>query len=392
MIERTKTTLMIGCLLALSLAACQSDPTPSDPSSSTEDDSHEIINLTEAESSDLGIRIQLAEAGILKQTRSFPGEIRVNQDRFTHIVPRVQGIVESVSYSEGDSVVAGQVLAVLDSRELADIKSMYLAEIERFDLAQRTFEREEGLFQQGISSENEFLEARRHLAESRISLRSATQKLLSLGFSETYISELPDQPDHALVHYQLVAPISGMVLERHIAQGESVGADKDAFAIADLSEVWVDLDIFQEQLDRVREGQQVLISSAGGQLKTSGVIRFVRPTLGEQTRTATARLILDNSSGRWRPGMFVNGTITVDESPVGVLIESSAIIERDGADWVFVVDDGAYEPRRISRGRDNGSSVEILEGLRAGEAYVSRGAFALKAELGKSELSSDHAH
>ncbi len=366
MIELKRTTLIIGWLLSVFLTACRSDPAPSGATASGEEKDHEAITLTDQEASDLGIILRVAEAGILKQTRSFPGEIRVNQDRFTHIVQRVQGIVESVSFSEGDSAAAGQVLAVLDSRELADIKSSYLAEIERFDIAQRTFEREEGLYQQGISSENEFLEARRHLAESRISLRSATQKLLSLGFSETYISELPDQPDHALVHYQLVAPISGLVLERHIAQGESVGADKDAFAIADLSEVWVDLDIFQEQLDRVRERQQVLISSAGGQLETSDVIRFVRPTLGEQTRTATARLILDNTSGRWRPGMFVNGSITVDESPVGVLNESSAIIERSGADWVFVAEGGAYEPRRISRGRGNGTWVEILSGLSAG--------------------------
>lgn len=392
MTESTKSTLITGVLFALFLTACRPEPSSSEESTASLGDGHEAIVLPHGAASDLGIGTGIVNSGILSETLTFPGEVTVNQDRFTHLVPRVQGIVESVSFSEGDVVNAGEVLAVLDSRELADIKSSYLAEIERFDIAQRTFEREEGLYAQGISSENEFLEARRSLAESQITLRSATQKLLSLGFSESYISELPDQPDHALVHYQLVAPISGVVLERHIAQGESVGADKDAFAIADLSDVWVDLDIFQGQIDRVREGQTVLISSAGGKIESSGFIRFVRPTLGEETRTATARLILENESGRWRPGMFVNGTITVEESLVDVLIEAPAVIEREGADWVFVVEDGKYEPRRISTGRTNGAWVEILAGLSKGETYVSRGAFALKAELGKSEMSDNDSH
>ena len=392
MTKSTITILGFGVLLALFLTACRPESSSSQEAPTTQDDVHESIFLPPGDAADLGIGTGVVNSGVLTETLTFPGEVTVNQDRFTHLVPRVQGIVESVSFSEGDVVNAGDVLAVLDSRELADIKSSYLAEIERYDIAQRTFEREEGLFAQGISSENEFLEARRSVAESRITLRSATQKLLSLGFSESYISELPDQPDHALVHYQLVAPISGVVLERHIAQGESVGADKDAFAIADLSDVWVDLDIFQGQIDRVREGQAVLVSSAGGKIETSGIIRFVRPTLGEETRTAKARLILENASGRWRPGMFVNGTITVEESLVDVLIEASAVIEREGEDWVFVVAGEKYEPRRVSRGRTNGSWVEILSGLSKGETYVSRGAFALKAELGKSELSDHDAH
>ncbi len=200
------------------LTACGGQTPESDTSNESEQHAEQTVTLSDDDLQDLGLETRSAASGTLEQTRSFPGEVRVNQDRFTHLVPRVKGIVESVSFSEGDNVVAGDVLAVFYSRELADIKSEYLASVERGHLAQSTFAREKRLFEQGISSESEFLDARQTVAEAQIEQRSAFQKLLSLGFSESYIAELSLQEDHALVHYQLIAPMSGMVLERHISQ------------------------------------------------------------------------------------------------------------------------------------------------------------------------------
>lgn len=385
--------ILLYLILAFSmslLTACGGQTPESDTSNESEQHAEQTVTLSDDDLQDLGLETRSAASGTLEQTRSFPGEVRVNQDRFTHLVPRVKGIVESVSFSEGDNVVAGDVLAVFYSRELADIKSEYLASVERGHLAQSTFAREKRLFEQGISSESEFLDARQTVAEAQIEQRSAFQKLLSLGFSESYIAELSLQEDHALVHYQLIAPMSGMVLERHISQGESVADDTDAFAIADLSDVWIDLDIFQEQLDLVREGQAVKITSTSGNLHASGTIRFVRSTLGEETRTAVARIVLENENRRWRPGMFVNGEVVVEQSEVDVLVEWSAVIADDEHDVVFVRDGNEFAAREVVLGRSNDTHVEVLSGLSTGDMYLSKGAFTLKAEMGKTALSDDH--
>ncbi len=159
--------------------------------------------------------------------------------------------------------------------------------------------------------------------------------------------------------------------------------DTDAFAIADLGDVWIDLDIFQEQLDLVREGQAVKITSTSGNLHASGTIRFVRSTLGEETRTAVARIVLENENRRWRPGMFVNGEVVVEQSEVDVLVEWSAVIADDEHDVVFVRDGNEFAAREVVLGRSNDTHVEVLSGLSTGDMYLSKGAFTLKAEMGK---------
>ncbi|NNE35398.1 MAG: efflux RND transporter periplasmic adaptor subunit, partial [Rhodothermales bacterium] len=309
-----------------------------------------------------------------------------NQDRSAHIVPRIAGFVHTVNKSVGDFVRSGDVLAVLDSRDLADTKSNYLASLERLDLAAATFSREEGLFQKKISSEQEYLQARHELAEARINLRSARQKLLALGLDEEYIMKLPEQAEHGLVHYELTAPISGVVIDKHISQGESVAADAEAFSIADLRTVWADLNIFQKDLDLVREQQSVTLQTTSRQHSAVGTIAYIRPIVGEETRTAIARVVLNNADGRWKPGMFVNGSISVDAVEVPVVVERSALVTRGDDQVIFVHTDQGIESVVVTIGRTNATHAEVTTGLTAGDRYVSHGSFALKAELEKGEL------
>jgi len=376
--------------LSLTLMACNSDHTQTHEED--EEAAPERVQLSAAELEEFDIVVETAAPGTLSVSVAFPGEVKVNQDRFAHIVPRVTGFVHTANKSVGDRVRAGETLAVLDSRELADIKANYLANLEREQLAEATHEREEHLFEKKISSEQEYLEARQALAEARIALRSSRQKLLALGFTESYIKTLPKQPEHALVHYELKAPITGVVTEKHIGQGESLAADAEVFSIADLRTVWVDLNVFQKDLDLVREGQEVLIVTTGGQLRTRGIIAFIRPIVGEETRTAIARIVLKNPEGRWRPGLFVSGTITIDAIEVPLLVPKSALITMDERTVVFVQASGGFSEASITVGRENETHVEITQGLAPGSRYVARGGFALKAEVEKGELGEGHNH
>lgn len=384
--------------LALPLAGCQQG----DPHNHDELDSHveeeathageAFVQFTADELEEFGVETAIAAPGELEIQITLPGEVLINQDKYAHIVPRVAGVVHSASRSVGDKVRAGQVLAVLDSRELADIKAEYLAGLERKSLAEAGYKREERLFGQKISSEQEFLEAKQSLAEFEIALRSVRQKLLALGLSEGYINKLPEQPEHALVHFELKAPIAGTIIEKHISQGEAIAADAEAFIIANLTSVWVDLNVYQKDLDLVFEGQQVSIVSSGGQLKAGGIIQYVRPIVGEETRTAIARIVLANPDGRWRPGLFVNGTVAVDAATVALLVPRSAVINLEGESVVFVEEEGGFEARHVTLGKASETHVEVVSGLSEGEKYVAKGGFALKAELGKDNLGDGHAH
>lgn len=389
--------LPVGLLLAASttLSACRSDVAPTEANLEGTPDgqtAERFVRLSSAELDEFGIAVATAGPGTLNVAMTFPGEVKVNQDRFAHIVPRIPGFVHSASKSVGDIVRAGDVLAVLDSRDLADTKSNYLASLERLELAKATFEREETLYEKKISSEQDYLESKQSFAEARIALRSARQKLLALGLAEAYIEALPSQAEHALVHYELKSPISGVVIEKHISQGEALSADAEAFAIADLRTVWVDLNVFQKDLDLVREGQPVEIVTTSRQLRTRGTIKYVRPIVGEETRTAIARIVIDNQDGSWKPGLFVNGTVVVNAVEVPIIVPHSALITMEDETVVFVQTADGFAPHHVTVGRQNELQAEITAGLEYGARYVTIGGFALKAELEKGELGEGHGH
>ncbi len=181
-----------------------------------------VIRLNDAEMKEFGIEVGTAGPGKLRIHVSLLGEVAVNADRLAHIVPRIPGVAREVRKSLGDRVHAGEIMAMLESRELADAKSAFLAARERIELVQANFLREEDLWKKKISSEREYLEAKQALAEARIELRSAEQKLHALGFSHEYLVQLPNHPNTAFTRYEIVAPFDGTVIEKHITLGEAL--------------------------------------------------------------------------------------------------------------------------------------------------------------------------
>ena len=353
--------------------------------------SHSGIELEHA-LGELGVVLGTAAGGGLEITVELPGQVRVNGDRMAHVAPRVDGVVTEVSASLGDRVRGGQVLAVLESRQLADLTADYLAAISRLELAEAGHRREERLWEQRVSSEEDYLDARNARAEARIGLRSAEQKLIALGFSDEEIAGLPERRDAELTRHALRAPFSGEVIQRHLTQGESVSADTVAFTVADLSTVWIDLDVYQKELGVVEGGQTVVIETDHGDLD-EGRIRFVQPLVGEETRTALARILMPNPDGVWHPGCFVSGRVHAASIPVQVAVPRDAVVKlADGDSVVFVAHGDELVPRTVERGRSGAGRVEIVAGLEPGERYATEGAFALKAELGKASFGHGHAH
>ena len=356
------------------------------------DHDEKVIMLHHEEIKEFGIEIKEAGPGNLTVTLELPGEIVANPDRLAHIVPRAPGVVRKVMKNLGDFVNVGETLAVLDSRDLADSKAAYLAALKRVEIAKATLKREEQLWKKKISPEMDYLEAQKALAETDIELKSAEKKLHVLGLSDDDVEKLPTQPDVAYTRYEMRAPFSGTVIEKHIALGELVKDDRDVFVIADLSTVWVNIQVYQKDMLSVRKGQQVVISAGKSVPDATGTISFIEPVAGAETRTAVAHVVLPNPKGVLRPGLFVTAQLTLDEIAVPVLIPRTALITEGGKVSVFVEEDEGFKLRPITTGRGNDIAVEVVSGLKAGQKYVSKGGFTLKAQMLKGAFGDGHAH
>lgn len=352
----------------------------------------EGIKLSEAEMLEFGIKLAKADAGKLFLYVDLPGEVRPNEDRLAHLVPRVSGVVRKVFKGLGDQVEKGEVMAILDSRELSDTKADFLAALERVALAETNFKREESLWLKKISSEQEYLETKQALAEVKIAKRSAEQKLHALGFSKRYLKDLSNHPEESFTRYELIAPFSGRVIEKHITLGEVLKDDAGAFVIADLSTVWVDLSVYQKDLPFIETGQEVLIEAGKKHSRITGNISYLGPVVGEETRTALARIIISNEEGKWRPGLFINAKVAVDEIESDLVVPKSAIQKINDQIMLFVMTDGELKAKPVTLGRSDENNVEITAGINWGDSYVKEGGFTLRAQLGVGDLDDGHNH
>ena len=355
-------------------------------------ESEQGLRLTPEQRRRFGIVVRPAEPGSLRSEVSLPGEVVFNEDRVVHMVPRVAGIAREVHKTVGDRVRAGEVLAVIESRELADAKSEYLAAKARAALAEKYFAREKGLREKQVSSEQDFLEAEQALAEAGIALRSAEQKLHALGLPEQAVTTLGYEHDEAITRYEIRSPIHGVVTEKHVALGESLEADADIFTVVDTSTVWVNLTVYARNLAVVHNGQEVALRVDHSGARARGEVTMVTPFVEQSTRSATARIVLDNSDQRWIPGTFVTGFISSVEKDVAVVVPRDAVQSVGGRDVVFVEHQDGLEMVPVTPGRSDRSNIEITAGLEQGARYVAEGAFQLKATLITSDLGSHAGH
>ena len=367
-----------------------------DPAHGAGEEDHEEagqrVSLSAAERAEFGIRVAAAAPGELRIQVDTPGEVRVNPDMVAHIAPRVPGVAVETFANLGDRVRQGQLLAVLHSRELSELKSSYLVARARLALARTTFDREKSLWDQSISSERLFLEAKNGLAEARIEAQAAGQKLRTLGFSADYLEKLSFEDGERFTRYAMAAPFSGTIVHKHIVLGEILQEDSEAFVIADLRSVWVMLTAYQKDLPFLRVGQSVRIEAGQGGPATTAAIDYISPIVDEATRTASLRVALSNPDGRWRPGSFVTATITADAIEVPLMVPGSAVQTLEHQSVVFLETGEGFEPHPVEIGRTDRAHAEILSGLEVGQAYVSQGAFVLKAQLDKGAFGEGHAH
>ncbi|MDN5835956.1 MAG: efflux RND transporter periplasmic adaptor subunit [Nitrosospira sp.] len=336
-----------------------------------------------------GIEILTAGPATIQPTLKLPGEIVFNEHTIVQVVPRIPGIVLSVYRHHGQQVKQGEVLAVIESIELAELRSQLLAARKLLALARITFEREKRLWEEKISAKQDYLAAQQALAEAEIAVDIASVKLRTLE-APIESTKQSDKQDRTLARYEIRAPISGLIIAKDIAQGQTLKEDTTIFTIADISTVWAQLTVYPKDLDVVKLGQTAIVRATASDIEGEGVVSYISALVGAQTRSATARVVLDNKDGDWLPGMFVTAELVTEEIEAPVAVSVDAIQTLGDNSVVFGRYGKYFEARPLKLGRSDGTMVEVQSGLSAGERYAAGNSFAVKAELGKSGATHDH--
>ena len=341
------------------------------------------------------IRVATVKGGTLSRHLIAPGTVTPDTDRIARVPARVGGTVAEMLKRLGDPVKKGEVVAVLDSREVADAKSEFLTATVNTELQKANYERQQALWNKQISAEATFLQARATYSETQLRLNLARQKLSALGLNADEVAATakkdettPDQS--SLRRYEIRSPLSGRVVERKVDVGTAVGKEgdpSDLYTVADLSTVWVELAVPTTDLAKVKEGAEVLIAprdeDAGQRAK--GRIIFVSPIVNADTRSARVIAALPNPEFSWRPGTFVSTEIQVGQDAVKVLVPREALQTMGSEKVAFVRTPDGFERRDVKTGKADDTGVEIVSGINPGDEIAVANTFLLKAELGKGE-------
>ena len=320
---------------------------------------------------------------------SATGKVEVNADRIAHVSPRITGKVVSVGASLGDSVGAGQVLARLDSVELGEALNRYHQSKTKLALAKNNLERVKALVEKKIAARKDILQAETDYQMTLAELHTDEERLLLYGLAKSDLVAINGKR----LLLPVSSPIGGIITEKHTTVGELADPSKSLYTVADLSTVWVMVDINEKDLAKVRKGQAAAVKvGAFPDTKFRGRITHIADIVDEATRTVKARVEVQNPGRKLKPEMFATVELTLPATGPAVLaVSEEAIQELEGKKVLFVTDDGKeFIPREIGLGVASGGMVEVTGGLIDGQHYAVKGGFLLKSELKKGELGEEH--
>jgi cobalt-zinc-cadmium efflux system membrane fusion protein len=335
----------------------------------------------------VGLEVQAVRREPVSRTLECNAEIAYNGNHFARITSRVPGVVHEVARDVGARVAAGDVLAIVDSAELASAKAEYLQATGTVALWEKTHQRAHELGAQGIIPRKDDFEAETRLAESRVGLARVGQRLRTLGLTPDQVAEVAERQDTSPL-LALAAPFAGQIVERSAVIGETVDTTRTLFAVADTAIMWAHLDIYEADISQVRAGQPVVVTIDGLPGESfGGRITWLSTQVDARTRTLRARVELPNPEGLLRSNMFGRAVVTVyDRQPL--LVVPRAAVQWDGCCNIAFVRRGdlLYEPRKLRLGGDAGHHFVVTEGLAEGDEVVTQGSFLLKTEIMKSSI------
>lgn len=350
------------------------------------DAAEHVIRLDPDDMRRAGIKVERIELAEAAETLAAFGTIGPDRNRFARVASPIAGRLVKIAVDLGAEVPAGAMLALLESPELADIRTAYQQNQTELDLARLNFDRAQKLSVDGSIAQKDLLRARSDYERARAALAAVEAKLATLGVAA---AAAPAGSSPALLAVN--APLPGTVVERSAVLGEYAQAYQALFTVADLSTVWVETNLYDRDAAEVAVGTPavVTVNAYPGQ-RFAGKVTYVGNILDKETRTAVARVEVGNPDRRLKPGLFANVEIEKPARQSALRVPENALVLLQGQMTAFVAHDGGFESRPVEIGERNSGLVVVRSGLEAGDDVVIAGAYALKARLLKSQIGDGH--
>ncbi|MBU1218980.1 efflux RND transporter periplasmic adaptor subunit [Myxococcota bacterium] len=370
---KTHLNLLLAALFLVSCSSGKKSVKSEEPKSSVLKMTPEKLKFTKPE-------FAVAGPGVLNITWNAQGEIAQSSEAVFRIVPKVGGIVREFKVKEGQTIKKGDVIALIDSREVADLKLKYLEGVAKGGQAWAKTQREKDLFEKKIVAQDNYITAKTAFERQNIETEMVKQRLLLTGMTESELKNLLKTKENISV-YTLKSNLDGVVTKRHASVGDAVSSEKELLSVADFSTVRFEVRVNPGVVDNIKPQDNVKLYNGKLNETIEGTVDFISPVIDRASRTILVRVSMKNPGGRWRPGLCGLATFTVKKIPVKIAVPLGAITDIAGSPVVFVEKSpGMIEMRKIITGTDDGKIMEIKQGLQKGDRVVTANTLLIKAE------------
>lgn len=350
------------------------------------------VHLPESVQQFLEIKLEQAKQRKCPTLLEAMGKVLAPRARTAIVSHAFPARVVEIHVEVGDWVQKGRELVVLESKDVGEAKAEFYTAAARCELAKVNFARGERLLKEGIGAKKNFVEAEAEYKVAQANLEAAEKKLHVLGFTEEQVKEIASthQINPAIA---LHAPIEGKVVEIKVVRGAMVDAATPILTIIDPRCLWVDAEIYEKDIAKIRVGQrvEVRVPALSGQT-FQGQVSYIGDVVNPDTRTITVRTEVANDGQLLKPGMFADVEIVLDEGQQVLVVPSAAVLEEGGQKIVFVRQQGNFVRRQIATGAVYRNCHQVLSGLKPGEEVVVQGNHELKSKLYEEVLKAGHVH
>lgn len=339
------------------------------------------VELTAGERASIGLRTAVIARGPARTELKAMGRLAAPQNRMAVISYPFSARVAAVRVQVGDWVKQGQPLVTLQSEAVGAARAEYSTALADLQLAERAFERESALVKGGVGAQKNYQTSEAALKVAQTRLEAAEKKLHLLGFTEAQVAALRQAHDISPV-ISLHAPIDGKVVVNQAVLGAVVNESTEILTIVNPTVLWMDAEIYERDLAKIRVGQAVyIVVPAYPGERFAGRVGYVGDVVKEGTQTITVRAEVANRDARLKPGMFASASFVLAEADRAIVVPESAVLDDSGSAMVFVVAGSRFVPRSVRIGARTDGYFEVLEGLSEGEEVVTQGAFQLRSKL-----------
>jgi cobalt-zinc-cadmium efflux system membrane fusion protein len=341
----------------------------------------DLVKLSAEEAEAVQIETVLASYKSIDSLLQAMGKVLAHQLRKAIVSYAFPARIAGIHVRIGDWVKPGQELVTLQSEEVGNAKSEYYKARADFELASSNYERTKRLFDRGAGAQKNLLTSAAELKVAEANLDAAEKKLHVLGFTEAEVKVIAETHQINPV-ITLFAPIGGKIIQNNAVLGGMIDQSTEILTIMDPGLLWVDAEIYEKDIARVRIGQSVEVSvPAFPDEIFAGKISYISDVLNEETRTITVRTEVENKRYKLKPGMFASISISLNHQSRALVLPEEAVLDDADDKIVFVKGDGAYYPRIVEIGAKREGYVEIIKGIQAGDEIVTTGNYQLKSKL-----------